>query len=56
MQVIDDAAAITLVAASTLTADIRQSLNGSGGGNKVCHRFRKQGRTSAVSSLYAANL
>ncbi len=35
MQVIDDSVGNTLVAASTLTPDIREKLNGSGGGDKV---------------------
>ena len=34
-QVIDDEARHTLVAASTLTPEIRESLNGSGGADKV---------------------
>lgn len=35
LQVIDDSVGNTLVAASTLTPDIREKLNGSGGGDKV---------------------
>ena len=34
-QVIDDSAGSTLVAASTLTPEIREKLNGGGGGNTV---------------------
>lgn len=34
-QVIDDSMGSTLVAASTLTPEIREKLNGSGGGNQV---------------------
>ncbi len=36
-QVIDDIAQNTLVAASTLTPEIRAKLNGGGGANKVHH-------------------
>ena len=35
LQVIDDSMGSTLVAASTLTPEIREKLNGSGGGNQV---------------------
>ncbi len=35
LQVIDDSIGDTLVAASSLTPEIREKLNGGGGGNKV---------------------